>query len=143
MFLKQVSYNGYLFRDIAHGKAQNSAQRRDTQQGEDSMFKTYDDTEALKDVEHKRMQQVDAQGAVREPVYQLPVLEVMILDGEEKAEHRACHYEVRHGEIAEQPAVGIAAVIGVPDVPDGLKHGGQQKNKRREPERPSAVFTLA
>ena len=27
MFLKQVSYNWYLFRDITHSKAQNGTQR--------------------------------------------------------------------------------------------------------------------
>ena len=65
------------------------------------------------------------------------------LESEEKAEHRACHDEVRQGEIAEQPAVGIAAVFGVPNVPDGREHGGQQKDERCDPERPSAEFALS
>ena len=32
MFLKQVSYNWYLFRDITHSKAQNCTQHRDAKQ---------------------------------------------------------------------------------------------------------------
>ena len=71
------------------------------------------------------------------------VLESMSLESEEEAEHRACHDEVRQGEIAEQPAVGIAAVIGVPDIPGGREHGGQQKDERCEPERPPAVLALS
>ena len=89
------------------------------------------------------MQQIDAEGTVGEPVYQLCMFESMSLESEEKAEHRACHDEVRQGEIAEQPAVGIAAVFGVPNVPDGREHGGQQKDERCEPERPPAVLALS
>ena len=50
MFLKQVSYNWYLFRDITHSKAQNGTQHLDTEQRTDGLLKPDSDAEALKHV---------------------------------------------------------------------------------------------
>ena len=84
MFLQQIFYNGYLLCNKAHGKAHCGTQRCDAKKRNDGVLKAGSDADALKYIEYKRMQQIDAESAVGELMYKATTPKVMAFESEEE-----------------------------------------------------------
>ena len=86
-------------------------------------------------MDQQRVDEIDAEGGVRELCDRPGMPEFPPLQREEEAEGGARLQEARQREVAEEPAVRLALVAGVPAVADRRQQRHREVDKRRDPQR--------